>query len=183
MRWRRDLTKEDRALWEAVTATLTPLRPRPRALAKPPEAGPAGARPQPQATPVAAKPASKPAALPRLAPIERRLSARLGRGSRSVDARLDLHGLTQHEAHERLKRFLATTQAAGGRMALVITGKGAPQAGLSALGERGVLRRLVPLWLAAAEFRALVIGFDEAQPNHGGAGALYVLVRRRSAAQ
>ncbi|MFO1184713.1 MAG: Smr/MutS family protein [Bauldia sp.] len=180
MRWRRDLTPEDRALWEAVTATMTPLRPRPPRAAAKAEAAPAALRPP--TAPAAAKPAPRPAGLPHLAPIERRLATRVGRGRVSVDARLDLHGLTQHEAHERLKGFLARTQAAGGRMALVITGKGGGQPAFPGQAERGVLRRLVPFWLASPELRPLVIGFDEAQPGHGGSGALYVLVRRRRSA-
>jgi DNA-nicking Smr family endonuclease len=59
---------------------------------------------------------------------------------------------------------------------LVITGKGtvAPK-GM----ERGVLKREVPLWLGSAEFRRLVIGFEEAASRHGGSGALYVRVRRK----
>jgi DNA-nicking Smr family endonuclease len=42
-----------------------------------------------------------------------------------------------------------------------------------------VLRRVVPHWLRLPELRALVLGFEEAAPQHGGAGALYVRLRRR----
>ncbi len=103
----------------------------------------------------------------------------LRRGKKSVDARIDLHGMRQSEAHGALLRFLHRAQGAGHSVVLVITGKGgAPgQGGLS--DERGVLRRMVPHWLSLPDVRALVIGFDEAAAQHGGSGALYVRLRRR----
>ncbi len=61
---------------------------------------------------------------------------------------------------------------------LVITGKG-KRSEESWSNEGGVLKRQVPLWLSLPEFRALVIGFEEAGIRHGGAGALYIRVRRR----
>jgi DNA-nicking Smr family endonuclease len=95
-----------------------------------------------------------------------------------IDARVDLHGLTQAAAHQRLRHFLAEAHLTGVKMALVITGKGAPDA--DRLGEeRGVLRRVVPAWLASGEFRAFVIGFEPAGRRHGGEGALYVRIRGR----
>jgi DNA-nicking Smr family endonuclease len=114
-----------------------------------------------------------------LAPLERRTRLRLVRGVVEIDARIDLHGLTRREAHDRLARFLLQAQAHGARIVLVITGKGAPGA-VSHFGhERGVLRREVPLWLGSAELRPLVVGFETAHVVHGGEGALYVRVRRR----
>lgn len=100
------------------------------------------------------------------------------------DARVDLHGMTQAQAHERLSRFLHGEHARGSRLVLVITGKGRSSAG----GEwwegdqRGVLRRAVPAWLAAPEFRALVAGFQPAAREHGGEGAFYVQLRSRKGA-
>ena len=102
------------------------------------------------------------------------MKQRVARGKEPIDGRLDLHGLTQSEAHATLLRFLRAANAREARLVLVITGKGA-RAGE---GERGVLKRQVPLWLGSAEFRALVIGFEDAHATHGGAGALYVRVRR-----
>ena len=83
--------------------------------------------------------------------------------------------MTQVEAHHALLRFLERCQAGGAKFALVITGKGAPD---SPSGGRGVLRRQVLLWLALAEFRAYVLGFDIAKAGHGGEGALYVRLRK-----
>jgi DNA-nicking Smr family endonuclease len=102
------------------------------------------------------------------------MKQRVARGKDEIDGRLDLHGLTQSEAHAALLRFLRTASSRGARLVLVITGKGAR----AAEGERGVLKRQVPHWLGLPEFRALVIGFEDAHIAHGGEGALYVRVRR-----
>jgi DNA-nicking Smr family endonuclease len=75
-----------------------------------------------------------------------------------------------------LLRFLQAAQRDGAKFVLVITGKGA-----RAQDERGVLKRQVPLWLKLPEFRAYVVGFEEAHIGHGGEGALYVRLRRARA--
>ena len=90
---------------------------------------------------------------------------------------LDLHGMTQAAAHAALMRFLHRSQSAGYRLVLVVTGKGRPEDGLRP-GDRGVLRRMVPHWLGLPEARAVVLGWDQAGPRQGGAGALYVRLRR-----
>jgi DNA-nicking Smr family endonuclease len=123
-----------------------------------------------------ASPAPEPAkpSTPPITPLGRRLRQRVARGREPIDARMDLHGLTQAQAHAALARFLRAASARGARLVLVITGKGG-----RGDGERGVLRRQVPHWLALPEFRDLVIGFEDAHIAHGGEGALYVRVRRR----
>ncbi|MDR3407821.1 MAG: Smr/MutS family protein, partial [Methylovirgula sp.] len=135
------------------------------------------------AAPVPIKAAPKPAprpAVPGLAPLERRARQKLARGHMPVDAALDLHGLRQHEAHPALHGFLLRAQHQNAKIVLVVTGKGerAVEGGESG----GVLRRAVPIWLRAPEWRNLVVGFEEAARHHGGAGALYVRVRRRDRA-
>ena len=112
---------------------------------------------------------------PPLAPIGRRERAQLSRGKKEIDARIDLHGMTQIRAHRALFGFLQRAHHEGLTFVLVITGKGKVVARRS---ERGVLRRQVPQWLALPEFRTLVVGFEEAHIGHGGEGALYVRVRR-----
>ena len=100
-------------------------------------------------------------------------SCRVGR--KEIDARIDLHGMTQIRAHRVLLTFLQRAHSDGLTFVLVITGKG--KVG-GAESERGVLRRQVPQWLSLPEFRSLVVGFEEAHIGHGGEGALYVRVRR-----
>jgi DNA-nicking Smr family endonuclease len=95
----------------------------------------------------------------------------VARGKQAIDARLDLHGMTQAQAHTALLRFLHNAHARDARLVLVITGKGRG-------GEPGVLRRHVPHWLSLPEFRSLVVGFEDAHIVHGGEGALYVRLRR-----
>ena len=104
----------------------------------------------------------------------------VARGKQAIDARLDLHGLTQSEAHSALLRFLRSASARDARLVLVITGKGSKELGVHGEGdrERGVLRRRVPQWLGLPEFRSFVVGFEDAHVAHGGAGALYVRLRR-----
>lgn len=114
--------------------------------------------------------------------LERRERRGLERGTLSIDARIDLHGLYQAEAHAALVGFLLRARAAGHARVLVVTGKGGESFGGQDRGgfaERGVLRRSVPHWLRGPELRGLVIGFEEAARHHGGAGALYVRLRRR----
>jgi DNA-nicking Smr family endonuclease len=101
------------------------------------------------------------------------MRARVARGKEAIDGRLDLHGLTQSEAHAALLRFLRSASTRDARLVLVITGKGR-----RGDGESGVLKRQVPQWLALPEFRSLVVGFESAHISHGGEGALYVRVRR-----
>ena len=179
---RRRLSDDERALWSGVTRSIAPLRRRP--IVEPPtDADPAVSRlaaPKTKPVPVF-KPVPRPKpAPPPLMPLGRRYKQEVARGRRAIDGRLDLHGLTQAEAHSALLGFLRATQARGGRLALVITGKGV--AGDDYASERGVLRRQVPRWLRLPEFRSYVIGFEPAGIGHGGEGALYVSLRRARAA-
>src|SRR5258706_11059271 len=109
----------------------------------------------------------------RTAGVDRRQAERLSRGRLVVEATLDLHGLTQAAARERLDVFIAAQSEAGRRCVLVITGKGLMKE------DGGVLRQQVPRWLNQSPNRGRVLAFDYAQPKHGGMGALYVLLKRR----
>jgi DNA-nicking Smr family endonuclease len=179
-RRKRGLSEEERALWESVAKQVKPLRKRHRA-PKPPVASPeieakvvpkAVAAPKPPApAPIISPPRPEP---PPLAPIGRRERSQLLRGRKEIDARLDLHGMTQTRAHRALFGFLQRAHHDGLTFVLIITGKGK----MGSESERGVLRRQVPQWLSLPEFRALVVGFEEAHIGHGGEGALYVRVRR-----
>jgi DNA-nicking Smr family endonuclease len=186
-RRKRALSEEERALWESVARQTKPLRKKPRA------AKAQAASPDAEA-PILAKPAASPKPLPRvaivrapkpevtsapapppLAPLGRRERSQLSRGRKEIDARLDLHGMTQTRAHRALSSFLQRAHSEGLTFVLVITGKGRATGDES---ERGVLRRQVPQWLSLPEFRTLVVGFEEAHIGHGGEGALYVRIRR-----
>ena len=110
-------------------------------------------------------------------PIERPTRRKIARGRIAIEARLDLHEMTQGIAHDQLVRFLRQAQAMGIRHVLVITGRGGG-AFAAGFGSRGILRRVVPLWFSGPEFRPLVSGFESAERHHGGDGAFYVRVRR-----
>jgi len=175
----RGLSEEERTLWESVARQTRPLRNKPRLPKAEPDSqavdGPAIPRPAGSST----KPISSAKRLPLpepppLAPLARRERTQLSRGKKQIDARLDLHGMTQTRAHRELSGFLQRSHSAGFTFVLVITGKGK----IGAESERGVLRRQVPQWLALPEFRSLVVGFEQANIGHGGAGALYVRIRR-----
>ncbi len=99
------------------------------------------------------------------------------RGSLPIEARIDLHGLYQAEAHAALVGFINRARVAGHARVLVVTGKGGEDRAFGS--ERGVLRRSVPHWLRGPELRSMVLGFEEAGRRHGGAGALYVRLKRR----
>ena len=178
-RRKRGLSEEERSLWESVAKQVKPLRKKPRgqkqhtAEAKQSIPTPAKAPPRPIASAPSPKP-SKPA-VPPLATLGRRERSKLSRGKSEIDARLDLHGMTQVRAHHALLGFLQRAHHDGLTFVLVITGKGTV-GGLDA--ERGVLRRQVPQWLNLPEFRSLVVGFEQAHIGHGGEGALYVRIRR-----
>jgi DNA-nicking Smr family endonuclease len=179
-RRKRNLSEEERALWESVAKQANPLRKKPRP-AEAPAVSPDVPAPA-LAKPAAPKPlasaqihrAPKPEA-PSLAPLGRRERSQLSRGRKEIEARLDLHGMTQARAHHALSSFLHRAHRDGLTFVLVITGKGRTTGPES---ERGILRRQVPHWLSLAEFRSLVVGFEEAHIGHGGEGALYVRIRR-----
>jgi DNA-nicking Smr family endonuclease len=178
---------DDEALWKKVAGTASPLKrgrdavvpPKPAKVTAPaPKAKPQ--RPSPVIAPVA-KPTPRPAHVPRAAPLDRQTSRQLDKGKLEVEARLDLHGMRQRDAHAQLRRFLKTAQARGLKHVLVITGKGAEQAAAKSFyeeDERGVLRNAVPHWLSGPEFATLVVSYSQAPRRLGGGGALYVRLRR-----
>lgn len=98
-----------------------------------------------------------------------------------IDATLDLHGLKQQAAHFRLMHFIVRAFDDGHKAVLIITGKGSrgDESGVMPSERRGVLRTQVPLWLEETPMRQFVRGVKSAGPRHGGAGALYVLIKRK----
>ncbi len=105
-------------------------------------------------------------------PLERPVKRKLAKGRLTLEARIDLHGMIQSEAHGLLLQFLLRARDRGLRHVLVITGKG------TSLGSDGALKRAVPLWFSLPEFRPLISSYEPAARNHGGEGALYVRLAR-----
>jgi DNA-nicking Smr family endonuclease len=171
---RRRLSDDERALWRGFARGVTPLR-RGAAAALGVAPDQATREPPSQAVPKERSHAKPP---PTLAQFDQRLGQRVGRGRAAIDARLDLHGMTQRQAHAALLHFLREAQGQDAKLALVVTGKGIGGAAGSA-SERGVLRRQVPLWLSLPEFRRFIVSFRQAHASHGGEGALYLRLRRR----
>jgi DNA-nicking Smr family endonuclease len=177
---RRD--ESDEELWERVARSAKPL-------ATGRAASPARPKKEPQReTAKGEKPAPRPA--PKVAPkppptargevLNRQTARALERGRLAVEARLDLHGMRQREAHAALRRFLKSAQGRGQRHVLVITGRGTePDARRSfyEADERGVLRQAVPHWLEQPDLANLVLSYSEAPRRLGGGGALYVRLR------
>lgn len=178
---RRRLTDDERRLWQRFTADIEQLaKDKPPVEPKLPSKNPGnqasasnGRSPAgSQTRPAPPKPASMSPTLDPTKPVntDRRTWERLKRGHIAIESRLDLHGRTQIEAHDALDRFLAASSASGMRCVLIVTGKG--------VDGHGVLRQMVPRWLAEGGNRKKIITYCTAQPRHGGEGALYVLIRR-----
>ncbi len=161
---------EDQALWDQVMTGVKPLAGARKVV-------PAVSGNRVPSTPrkgrTAEKPLPKPVArTPGDQEVDRRTDQKLKRGQYPVDFTLDLHGLTQAAARDKLQATLRRSYTQGLRCVLVITGKGRGEG-------QGVLRRKVPEWLAEEALRPIVLRFHAAQPEHGGGGALYVLLRRK----
>jgi DNA-nicking Smr family endonuclease len=157
----------DRLLWREAVRSVTPLRG--RAAAAAPASGaaaPATVEERHGGRPV------QPLALDHFSGVDRANAERLKRGLHQIEARLDLHGSTQAEAHHALAAFIHSSSEAGRRCVLVITGRGLGPSG------PGVLKSAVPRWLEEVGLRRKILAIAPAQPRHGGAGALYVLLRR-----
>jgi DNA-nicking Smr family endonuclease len=182
---RRGVSEEERALWHSVAKTAQPLKRRrrsePKAAVVAPLAKSASkttkprAKPAPPTPPPAPKAARPPHALAHgiAIGIDKRQADRFRGGRLPIEGRIDLHGRTQQQAHDALHDFLARAFAADKRCVLVITGKG------MTASKPGVLKENVPRWLNEPALRRSVLAFDYAEPQHGGEGALYVLLKRK----
>jgi len=160
----RAVKSEERALWRETMRGVKPLRPEPpEEIVAPPKRETKSRR-----APASPKPVASPTrAAKSIDALDRRTAARLKRGTLAIEAKLDLHGMTQAEAHDALTRFIARAQKHGSRAVLVITGKS------------GVLHGAVPRWLDEGENRARILAIRRAYAQHGGEGALYLMLRRK----
>ncbi len=180
--------EDDAALWREVTRTVTPLPGRhpppaeapapPAAEHKPPPPARGALRRKAMQAPLPVAPAPLPPLQSGSVPgVDRRTSERLRKGRMAIEGRIDLHGMTQAAAHSALSGFILQSHRQRRRVVLVITGKGNIGRG------GGVLRAEVPNWLNQEPVREKVLAFFPAQPKDGGAGALYVLLKRQRRAE
>jgi len=189
----RQITEDEARLWRHATQSLDKVNAKPRVASAPapppprellPAKGKPGAAPKRASLPAPPPAGSAKQRPPPVAAFDRRKARQIASGKVEIDATIDLHGARQAAAHGRLRVFLASAHAAGHRTVLVITGKGGDEKGpdrldvLAGAPQRGVLRRSVPHWLEEPELRALVLSYTSAGVRHGGAGALYVRLRK-----
>jgi len=178
------LRPEDRILWETVAKTAKPLsRQKPvaeelpdfKTLMAEEEKRPALKVPQ-ASSDESAKPKKGLSSLSemQIKSLDKPTHRKIAKGRVDIEARIDLHGLTQNEAHGLLYSFLVSAHARGLRHVMVITGKG------RSFGSEGILRQAVPHWFSTPLFRLLVSAFEDAARHHGGHGALYVRLRRQT---
>lgn len=98
----------------------------------------------------------------------------LKRGLFSYQDYVDLHGCTCQEAHDTVIRFLKRSFAQRYRCVLIVSGRG-----LNSREREPVLKQELVRWLTHAPLRRLVLAFASARSYDGGAGAIYVLLRRK----
>jgi len=173
------LQQDDLALWESVTSDVRPLTKQQiklssDALSEQNQKKPLKARRILAESPDVRHQSAPAMSHGRAPGLDKRTQLRLRRGQVQIEAKLDLHGMTQSEAHDVLRAFLERAHLGKLKTVLVVTGKG-----LRADGRVGVLRSAVPKWLNEAPMRAFVHAFDHAAPQDGGEGALYIVMRRR----
>ena len=163
---RRPLDQSERVVWNRVARQVTPRRrPHGKGAAKPKANPTRDAFEAMMRLPPLKTTADKPAS----GPVPQSADRMTRRGRVNIDARLDLHGMTQVEALRSVSTALFRSAKRGERCLLVITGKGQD-------GE-GVLRSQLPVWLASPDLRPLIATYAQAHARHGGAGAWYIFLR------
>lgn len=197
---RKEPVAHDEDLWHHTAATIEPLKrgkprvhlndgalsdpPKSKALSKPEKSQhlPAVKESAVEPRPVASKTAAR--KTPDLSAFDRNSARKIRIGRIEIEARVDLHGLRQSEAHGALRAFLFRCQSRGQRYVLVITGKGktasSSEHSYGGDGERGILKRNVPRWLEEPDVRTIVVSYTTAAIHHGGEGAIYVHLRSKT---
>lgn len=193
---RRGLSSEDQKLWDHMAREFEPLRKAPKKHVVKDEEAPSGAKPAARVTnpkpnkvqnwqSVDVDANLKDVIQPKGQDVDGRTSKRLKQGKIEVQAVLDLHGLSQEQAHRSLIAFIHKSYQQGKRCVLVITGKGRrqyphhqkPQHFIDP--EPGVIKRRMPDWLRDKSLSPMILQWQQARPQDGGDGALYVLLRRQ----
>jgi DNA-nicking Smr family endonuclease len=181
---RRGLRPDEQEIWQAVARTANPLHGRSFVLHEKPPVPPV---PTPELKPTIPRFQLGEKAVPRpngpkpppSLQMDAKKHAKMTRGKLAPEARIDLHGMTMAEARPELIRFILNAQSDGLRLVLVITGKGKIRDDFGPIPQpMGVLRHNVPLWLRQMPLAPAVLQITEAHAKHGGAGAIYVYLRR-----
>lgn len=186
---KRSLSEHERELFESAMEDAQPLGkapPRRKKLA--PAASPEAKTKTNAKVPVLDQPQIPQRHGRRTIGIDGNTAERLRRGQLEPQAHLDLHGMSERAAHRALITFVHAARARRLRLLLVVTGKGARDSGKTDaktafdlgldMQARGILRNLTPRWLAESGLREMVADVREAHRRHGGAGALYVYLRK-----
>jgi DNA-nicking Smr family endonuclease len=163
---------KDVDLFKAAMAGVTPLKGQRRSVTAKPKPGSPAKRQELSLTPTQREKPSPPQA------FDREIDRALSRGKRAPEAKLDLHGMTLAAGERAVAAFLAESSEQGRRVVLIVTGKGLRLDGGRVLGGR--IRAEFPGWLDRADNRVLIAGVRSAHPRHGGSGAFYILLRRRT---
>lgn len=188
---RRNLKPEEQELWSQVKKTVAPLAPsrllptrsdgdtqkmdlagNTELVAKPTSPLPVRKKPVAPFLPAFRPTVSQPKRHAGQPALEKPVHRKIAKGSIDIDARIDLHNMSQAVAHHRLANFLADARQHQMRHVLVITGKG------QSSGGDGILKRMVPVWLTTEPMKADVSGFSASARHHGGEGALYVRLKK-----
>lgn len=189
---RRKLSPDEAALWARVAGTVAPLNtPRARLgeVATPPGANGGKATRQQRLAPPPPPPPLRGSPLPRSGEdLDRRTldanwDRKLARGVIQPDFTIDLHGASLDAAHLRLDHGLTLALSQGARVVLLITGRPRSSDDHAGRGDRrGAIRAKFLDWLAAGSHASRIAAIRPAHPRHGGAGAVYLILRRINSA-
>ena len=184
---KRRLSGEEAALWARLAQTVTPMRGRIKPRAEPVPATPGDnlskrdrvVSPAPAAPQIQTVAASAPVRPLDLHGLDGGWERRLAKGLAQPDFTLDLHGASLDAAHSRLDHGLSLALAQGARVLLLITGRARPADESTHRGERrGAIRAKAMDWIAAGPHASRIAAVRPAHPRHGGAGALYIVLKR-----
>ena len=182
---RRSLSREEARLWAAVAGTVrampgksAPLIVEAAAAATPPKKAPKAVRSGPLSNPVVRSPAPVSKRPIDTQTLDATWERKLAKALVHPDFTLDLHGHSLDGAHARLDAGLAQASMMGARLVLVITGRPRPVESADRSHSRGAIRAKVIDWLALGAHGSRIAAVRPAHRRHGGAGALYVVLRR-----
>ena len=187
----RGLSPDEAALWARVAATVKPLERKVSTTPPTPSLSPEGVGNRAKAATIKPLPfrggvgvggvpktiVTPPATLTRHG-LDTSWERKLAKAALEPDFTLDLHGHGLDAAHARLEHGLALALAQGARLVLVIAGRARPAQAADRGSQRGAIRSKLLDWLAAGPHASKIAAVRPAHQRHGGAGAVYVVLRR-----